>query len=285
MPGPGGGGHGGGGGRGGGFGGGSSFHGGYIHHGSGYRTGASRSGFSSGGGGGISAGRGPLVLYVSFCIAAMLAITIAVLSAIFGWQLPSNYDEEVFQDYADEQYALHFSESDAYEDNLLIVVLTKNNRKDFYYIAWVGDHIYPQVSVMLGNNDTALGRSMTAHINPNNYTPSLSSDLAQVMADMTDLVSAVDTGTPFFCNDLRTPEGKLVNYSKLSMDPAVLEPALQRFAEYTGISVTLVVEDAADVFSPNRGLTWCIVIGIGLGVAGIVAVIVMIKKHQAKSKC
>lgn len=287
MPGPGGGGNSGGGGRGGGFsGGGGGFHGGHIYHGSGYRTHTPGNNASQGGSAGLPMGRGLVIFFITLFVGAILAVILALLSSAFGWKMPTDYDEDVFRAYADEQYALHFSNSEAYEDNLLLIVLTKPNHKDFYYIAWVGDHIHPNISPMLGNNNTPLGRSMNANINPNNYRPSLDSDLANVMAELTDLISGVDTESSFSSSDTRKPVGRFVNNTKLPMDDSIMESALQEFADYTGIPVTLVVEDAQNVFSPQqRNLGWIVIVGSVAVIVIIAAVFYFfVKRRKVKHR-
>ena len=289
MPGPGGGGHGGGGGRGGGFGsGGGGFHGGSsgrIYHGSGYLTHSSGSGTSRGGRSGAPLGSGGVAAAIAILVLIALIICFSIVAIVFDIQPPTAYDEQTFRDYAAAQYDLHFGASEAYEDNLLIVVLTRQNRKDFYYIAWTGNHIIPQVDALLGNNNTALGRAMGSNINANNYTSSLSSDLAQVMADMTDLVSGVDANSCFSCADSRNRVSKFVNHSKLSMDASTLEPSLQKFADYTGIPVTLVVEDASDVFGifPVHGWSYLLISGAATIAVTITVVLLLTrKKHTSK---
>ena len=276
MPGPGGGGHGGGGGRGGGFGGGGGgFHGGNrVYHGSGYLRSSGVG--SSHGGGGLGFGKVPAIILISILLSAFLVGILAFSSFLLGWKMPTDYDEATFRAYADEQYALHFADSAAYEDNLLIVVLTKPNHKDFYYIAWLGDHIHPSIKPMLGNNDTPLGRIMNNDINAINYKPSLDSDLAKVVEDLTILVSSTETDTKsaFLCNEHNARIGKFVNNTKLSMDASLVEPALQTFADYTGISVTLVVEDASAVLPTYRNyLPWVIFLGIGVVSVTMVTVV------------
>ena len=89
----------------------------------------------------------------------MIAPVLVVLFLIvFGLSMCQNgldvntngsYNEEVFQDYADDQYAKYFSKGGAYEDNLLIIVLTTENNSDFYYMAWVGDHIATPINHLM----------------------------------------------------------------------------------------------------------------------------------------
>lgn len=185
-------------------------------------------------------------------IILVLFLVIFALSMCQGnvQTLPENsYNEEAFQDYADDQYALHFSSSGAYEDNLLIVVLTEENHSDFYYIAWVGDHIAPSINQLMGNNSTLLGQTMNSSINESNYKYSLDSNLADVMQTMTKAVTELELESSFTCTEDRgAATAKFVNSTELSMTESTVEAALQGFVDATGIPLVLVVEDAADVF-------------------------------------
>ena len=158
------------------------------------------------------------------------------------------YNEELLNDYADDQYALHFSKNGAYEDNLLIVVLTTENNSDFYYIAWKGDHLAPEIVQLMGNNATALGKTMNNSINESNYKYSLDSDLANVLNTMTDKITALSLDKSFTCSESRQVKGTFVNNTDLPMTESTLQAALDHFAATTGIPTALVVEDATDVF-------------------------------------
>ena len=158
------------------------------------------------------------------------------------------YNEELLNDYADDQYALHFSKNGAYEDNLLIVVLTTENNSDFYYIAWKGDHLAPEIVQLMGNNATALGKTMNNSINENNYKYSLDSDLANVLNTMTGKITALGLDKSFTCSESRQVKGTFVNNTDLPMTESTLQAALDHFAATTGIPTALVVEDATDVF-------------------------------------
>ena len=158
------------------------------------------------------------------------------------------YNEELLNDYADDQYALHFSKNGAYEDNLLIVVLTTENNSDFYYIAWKGDHLAPEIVQLMGNNATALGKTMNNSINESNYKYSLDSDLANVLNTMTDKITALGLDKSFTCSESRQVKGTFVNNTDLPMTESTLQAALDHFAATTGIPTALVVEDATDVF-------------------------------------
>ena len=276
MPGPGGGGHGGGGGRGGGFGGGGGgfhggggrgpgfgggHHGGHHHHPPHHHHPHHRPYWGGwhfggwyprrhyyGGGGCLDILLLPVVL--------VIFLLVCLLSMCQGnWDVSdaTQYQEELFQDYADDQYALHFSKGGAYEDNLLIVVLTEENHSDFYYIAWCGDHLNTDISNKMGNNSTELGRTMNSCINESNYKYSLDSNLAQVMDTMAESIAKLGLEKSFTCEETQNLQYKFVNNTSLSMTESTVESSLQNFCETTGIPVVLVVEDAAEVFVSEDG--------------------------------
>lgn len=159
------------------------------------------------------------------------------------------YNEESFQDFADSMYAKEFGSSSAYEDNLLIAVLVDESYTDYYYIAWVGDHIVTHINYMLGNNDTELGQTMNACISTSSYKYSLDSNLAQVMESMTSQIQDLGLASSYSCTeDHAQVTSHLTNRSSLEMTEATVNDALTAFTEATGIPVVIVVEDMEDVF-------------------------------------
>ena len=217
----------------------------------------------------ISAIIAPIIL-----IMFLIMFTLSMCQGNVDDPISGSYDEEAFQDYADDQYALHFSDSPAYEDNLLIVVLTEENNSDFYYIAWVGDHIATPINHLMGNNSTTLGRAMNSCINQSNYKYSLDSNLADVMNTMTRAVTDLGLESSFTCSESRSiMTADLVNYTNLPMTESTVEDALEQFTDATGIPVVIVVEDASDVFISQTSSG-----GNGFSLSGgtIVALIVIV---------
>ena len=162
--------------------------------------------------------------------------------------IENSYDEEAFHDYADDQYALLFSDSPCYEDHLLIVVLTEENHSDFYYIAWAGDHIHDSIDNLMGGNETALGQAMLSCVNMSNYKYSLDSNLAQVMDTMTAAVTQLAVDKTFSCDLIPEPTAQLINNTDLPITDSTVMASLNKFAAETGIPVALVIEDSVDVF-------------------------------------
>lgn len=173
------------------------------------------------------------------------------------------YDEIAFQDFADAQYAAEFGGASAYEDNLLLVFLIDDNYYDYSYIAWVGDHIDPEISNMLGNEYTALGQAINASVNQTSYKYSLDSNLAQVVETLQTRIEGLGLDSSFRCSedrDLVAPH--LTNRTELPMTAATVNAALEDFTAATGIPVVLVVEDMSDVFGkrlPTRAIVSLVV--------------------------
>ena len=291
MPGPGGGSRGGGGFGGGGFHGGGfsggGFHGGGFHHhyyhrpfwGWGYRR-----PYYGGGclGGLMSIFLAPIILVM---MAAML------LFGFVGSSFVSitddgviAYDEEDFQDYADAQYAKEFAGT-AYEDNILLVVLTDEGNSNYCYIAWVGDHIDTDINYMFGADGTQLGSAMNASINTSNYKYSLDSNLAQVVTQMQKHINQLGLESAFICQEEHDYKSHLTNYSDLNMNADTVNLALENFTQTTGIPMVVVVEEMDDVFdevsfSSSPATT---VISVVLVVLAVVLIVKGIKNRKKRS--
>lgn len=194
-----------------------------------------------------------LIMVVISMMHSCVANTFSRSSSPTDWVIETDesiqYDEEAFQDYADEQYAAVFGDSTAYEDNLLIVFLTDENYYDFYYIAWVGDHIVTDINYMFGNEETELGEAIDAAVNTTSYKYSLDSNLAQVMEAMTQKITEMGLEPSFKCDEEHNQvESHLVNKTEISMTEETVNDALKKFTEATGIPAVIVVEDAENVF-------------------------------------
>lgn len=196
-----------------------------------------------------------------------------------------SYNEEVFQDYANDQYALHFSNTKDYEDNLLIVVLTNEENTGYYYIAWMGDHIVTDINDMFGDEYTEFGSAMDSCINTSSYKYSLDSNLAQVMETMTQKITDLDLSSSLKCENTGDVMVGFANYTDLPMTEATVEDALNTFAEATGISVVLVVEDSEDVFGTNstsissNSISRFFTVGI-IVIVVVIALVLILKKRK-----
>lgn len=193
------------------------------------------------------------------------------------------YDEEAFQDYADARYQAEFGSAAAYEDQILLVVLTYENQSDYNHIAWVGDHVDTRIGNMFGNNYTKLGKTMLNSINASSYKYSLDANLAQVMETMADEVVKLGLDSSFKCEENHasvTPH--LTNMSALSMTDATVNDALVDFAEATGITMVIVVDEAEDVFgrSVSTGDLFFVIVSIGLLVLAVYLIVRAVKNNR-----
>lgn len=301
MAGPGGGSRGGGGGRGGGFGGGGRggmgggrgggfggrpggygygprgpMFGGPMFGGWGYRR---RYGYYGGGGclGGLLG-----LLLLPFMLIAMAAVLVfSSLASSFtilsdGGIVP--YNEETFQDYANEQYLAEYGSS---EDGILLVFLTAENHYDFRYIGWVGNHVSTDVNYLFGGDGSALGNEIHAAV-PENYKYSLSSNLTNITNRMATRANAVNSG--YICQESRDGmKSHVVNRSALSLDTETVNMALTAFTEKTGIPMTIVVDEMEDVF--GKEIPFSVIFTLILaGVVVIVAIVLIVKAIRKRKQ-
>lgn len=325
MPGPGGGSHGGGGGRsggGGGFsGGGGGFHGGGMpgggfhgggHHG-GFHGGGHRPHFHGphfgggwfhrphrhyGGGGGCFGGVIVLIFIVFFMIYFFGSSIFGILGSVFPNSNFSEieimkYDENSFQDYANSQYKKEFGSSTAYEDNILLVFLADTEEcYDYYYIAWVGDHIHSDINYLFGDEYTEFGQTISECINTSSYKYSLDSNIADVVKQMETYAVNAGLESSFTCEeDHAQVESHLTNKTTLDMTEETVNSALQSFTEKTGIPIVVVVDDIEDIFpsqsisqtTPQSGSitsTASIIITVILAAVVIAAIVLIIRKKK-----
>ena len=230
------------------------------------------------------------------CCGGFFGLPLLILFFVIWMMIPSGgveytfssdgYNEEKFQDYADSQYAAEFGSSSAYEDNLLITVLVEDeDYYNFYYIAWVGDHISSEISSLLGNNDTVLGQTMESSINASSYKYSLDSDLARTVDTMGKLIGALDLESSFTCTeDHAQVKSHLTNRSSVDMTEDTVNSALQAFTETTGIPIVIVVEDMDEVFgrSGSSGVNVGAIVAIAALVIGVAVIVFTIRRQRGK---
>ncbi len=278
MPGPGGGARGGGGSRGGGGFSGGGFHGGGHrggfgggpHHGGGFNRPPHHGGMHHephfgggwyhrprhyGGRGGCLSGI--IILFIfGFIFFSSLNESVNVITQ----EPPVNsiYNENIFQDYVNEQYKKEFGNSTAYEDNILLVFLTEDeNYYDYYYIAWVGDHIATDINYMLGNENTELGKAISSSINTSSYKYSLDTNLAQIIEYLKNQIVSENIDNSFLCDETHIQVAShLTNKTSIEMTEETVNTALQSFTDATGIPIVIVVDDIDDVFlAPTQQIT------------------------------
>lgn len=200
-----------------------------------------------------------------------------------------NYDESAFEEYADTCYAQEFPGT-AYEDNILIVLVTAENCEDFKWIGWVGNHLTADVNQLFGGNETELGRAFTSNMSPN-YQYALTNSLTAVVEQMEEqVVLAVGDGEAFrsTCQDKRgNYESHVTNKTELRIDEETLNAALAQFTATTDIPIVIVVDTAENVFGryiPASSIVAIVVTVLLLGLVIFLTVrMVRRRKQQADS--
>lgn len=232
----------------------------------------------------------------------MFVIGLFILFMIIYFMLPESgtvissngYDEERFQDYANSQYKSEFGSSSAYEDNLLLTVLVEDEEYyNFYYIAWVGDHVAADVNYLMGNNDTELGQTLESSISATSYKYSLDADLARAIDSMTKQVAALGLEDSFTCTENHAQvKSHLTNHSSIDMTEETVNEALEAFTETTGIPIVIVVEDMDDVFGrfasssavpSSTGMSTTSIVTIAAVVIAVIAIVVTIRRQKTNS--
>lgn len=221
-----------------------------------------------------------------FPVILVLLIVFSIFSIAGGGMdvvINNGYDEEIFQDYANNQYRSEFGSSSAYEDNLLIVFLTEEEHYNFYYIAWVGDHIVMDINHMMGADGTELGYAMNNCINASNYKYSLDMDLAFVVEKLTAAVGKMELESSFVCSeDHAQVRSHLTNHTDLEMNEEVVNDALEKFTQVTGIPAVIVVEDMNIVFGKTSTVGKEFSVGFLVVIAVIVVIVVVLVKRKKK---
>ena len=305
MPGPGGGSRGGGGGRGfgGGFGGGGfggghrggpggfgprgPYHYGPRHHfyggwGRPYRYG----GFGYGGGclgGLLGLMLMPIILIVFAALMLFSVFGSAFNSVTTGGEI--YYDENVYQDYADAQYAEYFGSLEDYEDGLVIVFAVENvNYSDYAYIAWVGDHVDYKINEMFGHSGTEFGNAIeSSAINATSYKHSLDSGIAAVMRKMEDHITALGLEDNYTCkHDYSSFNSRVVNKTDLNVTPDTVNSALLEFTQATGIPVVVIIEDAEEVL-PKQFDYFSVFAAVVMIIIAIVLIVGALKNRKKKN--
>ncbi len=301
MPGPGGGSRGGGGGRGfgGGFGGGGGsfggggrgFGGGYHHHHYGPRF---HGGWFFGprryyGGGGCLGGMLGLMMAPIIILLFAGIMLLSVFGSAFGSITTGGevyYDENTYQDYANQQYAEYFGELEDYEDGLVIVFAVEDvEYYDYAYIAWLGDNIDYEINLMFGARGTKFGNAIeSSAINSGSYKYSLDSGIAAVMRKMEQHVTALHLDNNLTCkHDYKDFDSRLVNKTDMDITPSTVDAALKDFTKATGIPVIVVVEDADEIL-PKYFDWFSVIFAVILIVIAVVLIVKALKNRPKKQE-
>lgn len=275
----------GGGSRGGGFGGGYHHrpHFGYYHRPRFFGFGP-RYYYGGGGclGGFLGALMAPLVLLLVVGVMMFAMVGSTVTTVMNGGTIIS--DEETLQAFADKEYNKAFGNSDATEDNILIVVLIDEERKGYDYIPWSGSNLRQEIYDLFdvgADFDYAVKGSIQ-----NYYAYSLDEDLARVMQTMTRKITNLGLDSSFNNEDndhTNSPKSHLVNYTDLEMTEKTVNEALENFTAETGIPVVIVVQDLETVYGKTLP-TGDILVLLILAALAIAAVVTIVRTVKNRSK-
>ena len=131
----------------------------------------------------------PIILILVAFILIMSLFGSALGTLVSGGEVI--YDENTYQDYANEMYYAEFGSSDAFEDNILLVFLVDKDFYDYNFIAWVGDDIETKVNYMFGNEQSELARAIqSSSINSQSFKYSMGQGITQVAERMQQKDSA-----------------------------------------------------------------------------------------------
>ena len=190
------------------------------------------------------------------------------------------YNEENFQDYANEKYAEVFggAPSELYEDNLLIIFTTYEDYNGYECIAWVGYNVRTEINNLFGAQGTPFYTAVQGSINQKLYKHSLTPNLVSVMEQMTDAVErlGLDSSYRTEYDHSKAAKSRLVNYTDLQIDPNFVDPALEAFTEVTGIPVAIVVDTGENVFGKTMPIMEIIILVV-LAALAIYAVYLIVR--------
>lgn len=177
-----------------------------------------------------------------------LMILIFIITYIGEYSDNSRYSETKLEAFCESQYHEAFQHTDSYEDNLLLTFVIYEDRYDYSYMTWVGDHINDETFAYLRGEGTALDDILGRNIG-DGYTHTLASDLSFAIRDLADQIDEATEYGSYTCSEghSENPSG-LRNRAAMALNEQLLNDAIDYFREQTGIPLVLVVEDASDIF-------------------------------------
>lgn len=222
----------------------------------------------------------------------LILFSVGLLLSTFGSAFGSlttggkiTYDENVFQDYANEQYMAEFGSASDSEDSLMLIFLVEDEAYyEYAYIAWCGDHINSRIHSMFGAEGTKFGNAIAnSAINSGSYKYSLDSGIAQVVNSMRWHIEALGLEDSLTCGNEQTAyESHLINRSEINMTDSTVNTALEEFTAATGLAISVVVEDADEVLPRNFDYLSVFIALIFIGVAIYIIVKAVNSKNRKK---
>lgn len=200
----------------------------------------------------------------------IVMLILGSVGALFGacsFDGVNNYDEGTMEEYANTQYASAFSDTADYEGNILLVFTVYEDYNGYETIAFVGYNLSDEIQSMYGDEFTKYGQVVLGNI-PDYYEYSLSNNLKSIVNKMADNTAAYSTAE----GDVDTSHSKLINNSSLKLSETTVNDALVAFTERTGIPISIVVVDGAQLFGESNTI-----VAILLVIVAIILVVVLIK--------
>ena len=206
-----------------------------------------------GGGGCLGAIMIPIIFFIIFAV--FIVALIADDSGV-------GYDEQTFQEFANERYEAYFSNTEDYEGNILLVFLVYEGYDGYDCIPWGGYNIDAQTEELFGSYFESTVRDAI----PDYYEFALTKSLRQIVNKMT---SAAPEGEPASEHD--TLRSVMYNRTNLDIDYDIVNTALQEFTAKTGYPIAIVVEDGVEVFGGENDGD-----GFGLALFWVVFIIIVV---------
>lgn len=237
-----------------------------------------------GGGGGCLGGLFGMIMSIFIIGILLFALVFGGVASLFNgcsFDSVNGYDESTLQNYANRQYAAAFSNTDDYEENILLVFTVYEDFNGYETIAWVGDDLASEITSMWEGQYTEYGIAVQGNIS-NHYEFSLSKDLANIVEAMTKKTAQYSTAA----GEVDTSFSRLIDESDIvDINKATVEKALVEFTKATGINIAIVVADGEDVFGESETFkTIGIVAIVIIALIAIVAIVGKSGKSGGSSK-
>lgn len=205
---------------------------------------------------------------MSTVIAFAIIFAIILIMAIATADDDIGYEEQRFQEYADEQYYAAFSDTDNYEENILIVFTVFEGYNGYDCITWGGNYIDNQTETLFGSYFQSTVRDSI----PDYYENAMTKSLRQIVDSMTKLAPDNASG-----QEVDTQYSKLYNYSSLEIDKTIVNNSLQEFTKKTGYPIAIVIANGEEVFGDEEDDSGEVIIAIIVIVMITIIAIIIIK--------
>lgn len=206
---------------------------------------------------------------IAFAIIFAIILIMAIATADEG----IGYEEQRFQEYADEQYFAAFYDTDNYEKNILIVFTVFEGYDGYDCITWGGNYIDGETEMLFGSYFQSTVRDSI----PDYYENAMTKSLRNIVDSMTKIAPDNASG-----QDVDTQHSMLYNYSSLEIDKTIVNDSLQKFTEKTGYPIAIVIANGEEVFGEEEDDSGEIVIAI-IAIVVIVIIAIIFIKSATKS--